>query len=74
MSLSPIELELLTHRYLYYVLCSPILSDYEYDCLEAKAEAKSPVGSPIFTVGSDLASSYPLEVQANALKLLGAKS
>lgn len=74
MSLTPIELKLLAHRYLYYVLCSPILSDYEYDCLEAKAEAETPAGSLIFTVGSDLASSYPLEVQAYALKLLGAKS
>ena len=32
-----LQMELLYHKYLYYTLNSPILSDYDYDMLERKS-------------------------------------
>jgi NAD-dependent DNA ligase len=29
-----LTIELLKHKYAYYILCSPIISDYEFDMLE----------------------------------------
>lgn len=48
----------MAHRYLYYVLDAPVISDYEYDMLEKKAFAELPKTSPVFEVGSSLKSSY----------------
>lgn len=49
----------LAHRYLYYVLARPILSDYEYDKLEVSLteEEKREIG-----VGSSLKESYSQEI------------
>ncbi|MNU19529.1 hypothetical protein D3C71_77580 [compost metagenome] len=54
------ELEDLTmaHRFLYYVECAPVLTDFEYDKLERKAVAALPETSPVHKVGSSLDSSY----------------
>lgn len=60
------ELEVLAHRYLYYVLARPVLSDYDYDRLEARAKRELPGDSPVHTVGSDCASDYPADVVAYA--------
>ena len=56
---------LLFHRYMYYVLAEPIISDYEYDMLEKDLvqleteypEFKRP-DSPTDTIGADMASAY----------------
>ncbi len=58
-----IEKIVMAHRYLYYVKCEPILSDYAYDLLENQAlrivESNSPINSP----GSSLESSYSQEIK-----------
>lgn len=36
-TLQQLEHEIMVHRYLYYVECQPVISDYEYDMLERKA-------------------------------------
>lgn len=53
-----IVIECLKHRYRYYVLNKPIITDYEYDLLEKKAileDDQNYLNKP----GSDLISSYP---------------
>ena len=54
-----IEDVILKHRYLYYVKNNPIVSDYEYDLMEAAALLLLPKDSIIQTAGSDLEESYP---------------
>lgn len=54
------------HRFLYYVLANPVLSDYEYDLLETKARRICPAKSPVHFTGSDLAESYPQNVREAA--------
>lgn len=49
----------LVHRYLYYVLDSPIISDYEYDILEEAAKKKVGDYHLLNSPGSSLRSSYP---------------
>lgn len=61
------ERTVLAHRYLYYVLWTPVLSDREYDRLENALPADSAVRQ---TVGSDLASDYLDEVKDTAAELL----
>lgn len=69
-TLHPLEIDALAHRVLYYVWARPILTDFEYDQLEAKARAATPPDSLInTTVGSDLLSSYPHEAKMRALTL-----
>ena len=53
---------ILAHRYLYYVMCSPVISDGEYDILERQARKGLSKDSPVRKPGSDLASSYSKEV------------
>jgi len=65
-----LEKEILAHRYLYYILNRPILSDREYDIKEKYAKSILPENSPVFSMGSDLESSYPKEVIEFAKKLL----
>jgi len=63
----------LAHRYLYYVLTQPIVTDRMYDTIEKNArKILETIGvdeSPIFLCGSDLASSYSDEVKALAVSL-----
>lgn len=67
--LSPLELEVLAHRYLYYVKNSPVISDYEYDHLEAHAKREAPEDSIIHLAGSDLEDDYSDEVIDRAYTL-----
>ncbi len=62
----------LTHRYLYYVLAQTIISDQAYDVLEKRvlAHPDLPADSPMWKVGSSLASSYSDDIKENARRLL----
>jgi NAD-dependent DNA ligase len=64
----PLELAVLAHRYRYYVLCNPVIDDYDYDQLERKAKQALPPDSPVHGVGSDRASDYPPDVVEAALR------
>ena len=55
-----LENKIMAHRYLYYVLGKPIITDREYDELEKRASILPP-NSPVHKPGSDLASSYTYE-------------
>lgn len=52
----------LAHRYLYYVLDDPLISDFEYDKLERIARELCEGSSPVHGVGSCLKTSYSPEV------------
>ena len=62
-----IEMEVMAHRYLYYVESAPVISDFEYDNLERTAREVAPQESPVHGVGSSLASSYTPEMIKFAL-------
>lgn len=64
---------LLAHRYLYYVLGTPVLSDREYDELEKEFLAGCPWESPIAYPGSSLESSYEERVIRLANEILKSK-
>ena len=49
---------IMVHRYLYYIECMPMISDFEYDELDREATKILPESSPVHQVGSDLRSSY----------------
>lgn len=68
------EKEVLIHRFLYYVMADPVISDFEYDNLEREARAVCPETSPVHGVGSCLPSSYPTEVKLVALDRAQANS
>lgn len=53
---------LLEHRYRYYILCMPIISDYEYDMLEREYLKTAPEDSLLRLPGSDLIESYPKHI------------
>ena len=61
------EKEILVHRFLYYVMAEPVISDFEYDALEREARAACPETSVVQGVGSCLPSSYPAEVKLEAI-------
>jgi len=61
------EHEVLVHRFLYYVLAEPVVSDFEYDVIEREARAVLPPESVVHKVGSSLTSSYSAEVQRDAM-------
>lgn len=65
-----IEDSILVHRYLYYVECSPIISDYEYDVIERDARNRLPPESPVHNIGSDMEDSYPEHIRNKAKKIL----
>jgi NAD-dependent DNA ligase len=65
-----IELQVMVHRYLYYVKCSPVIGDRTYDELERVARDHLPASSPVHQPGSDLASSYTAEQIEYAERLL----
>ena len=68
-SFKSIELLCLAHRYLYYVKCSPILSDYRYDLLESEALKAISQDSLLNKPGSDNPKDYPQEAIELAEKL-----
>lgn len=61
-----IQLEALAHRFSYYVLAAPVLTDIDYDALERTALVDAPPDSPLRRPGSDIRSDYPEDVQALA--------
>ena len=62
--LMDIEHEVMVHRYRYYIMCSPLISDSEYDRLEKKARDQLPSSSPVHNIGSGLEESYnPLVIK-----------
>jgi NAD-dependent DNA ligase len=71
MNPATLENEVMAHRYLYYVQSCPVISDYAYDLLEAKARAALPETSPVHGVGSDRAESYSQGQIALAKKWAG---
>ncbi len=54
------ECEVMAHRYLYYVLGTPVITDFMYDQLERTARQVLPPSSCVHSVGSSLASSYTI--------------
>ena len=68
MNYNDLELEVLIHRYIYYVLDDNIISDYAYDRLERKARDLLPPTSPVQGIGSSLASSYTEDIKQEAQK------
>ncbi len=61
---------IMAHRYLYYVLARPVISDRDYDALEKEAVATLPAEHPIHGVGSDNGNDYSAEVKQAAQDLL----
>ena len=57
-----IEDKILFHRYRYYIMCDPLISDFEYDMLDKEAVAILPPDSVVNQPGSDLKSSYPAHI------------
>lgn len=66
----PLVREVLAHRYLYYVLSQPVITDYDYDMLERRARQELPTEETLFTVGSSRPEDYPEEVVSRARELL----
>jgi NAD-dependent DNA ligase len=58
-----LENTIMTHRYLYYVLDEPVISDAAYDALERDGRARLPESSPVHQMGSSLAESYDPSIQ-----------
>jgi NAD-dependent DNA ligase len=58
MTPAELETEVMAHRYLYYVVCRPVISDRDYDALEARAKAVVGVDSPVNNPGSDREQDY----------------
>ncbi len=56
-----LEVLVMAHRYIYYVMNTNVISDGDYDKLEAQARAVLPDTSPVHGVGSSLADSYTTE-------------
>lgn len=61
-----LSLAVMTHRYRYYVLAKPTISDQEYDALEREAVERLPAGHPVHQCGSDRAQDYEPEVVREA--------
>ncbi len=59
-----IENEILMHRYLYYVLGTHILPDFEYDKLERAAREILPEDSVVHRVGSSNPWDYGDDIKA----------
>lgn len=60
----------MAHRYLYYVLCKPVITDYEYDQLESRA--LKVIDDPNHSInfpGSSLEKDYSPEIIAIARTL-----
>ena len=63
------ERTLLAHRYLYYVLGLPVISDFEYDKLEREHLKRFPDSVSINKPGSDNPLHYSESVKQKALML-----
>lgn len=61
----------MAHRYLYYCLGEPVVSDYVYDQMEREARNVLPEDSPVQGVGSSLGSSYTKDQIYKAQGLAG---
>jgi NAD-dependent DNA ligase len=61
MSAEELEIEVMAHRYIYYVMNDQVINDYKYDSMERHARSKLPLSSPVHEVGSSLLSSYQPE-------------
>ncbi len=64
-----LERHVLAHRYLYYVMGKPVISDARYDQLERRALLLLPPASRVHQVGSSLDSDYAPDVIQHALRL-----
>jgi NAD-dependent DNA ligase len=64
-----LELDVMAHRYLYYVESDPTLPDSAYDQLERQARAACPPESPVHGIGSSLPSSYTAEQVQRAKRI-----
>lgn len=60
----------MAHRYLYYVLADPVLTDFAYDALERLARESLPATSPVHGIGSSLPRSYTAEQVSCAMLML----
>jgi NAD-dependent DNA ligase len=56
-----LEITILAHRYLYYCLARPVISDYTYDMTCKDARTKFPHSQVLLSMGSDNAADYPIE-------------
>lgn len=65
-SLTPAD-QCLVHRYLYYVIARPVISDREYDDLERIARQTALPDHAIHRPGSDNPASYPTWVRKAAI-------
>jgi hypothetical protein len=69
MSAAQLEKLVLVHRYRYYVLAKPIISDMKYDQLEKRAREICAKHSRVHLPGSDNSSHYPQAVKTMAKRL-----
>jgi len=60
------EDRVMLHRYCYYVLAQPLVSDFQYDIWEREAREVCATESPVHGVGSCLPSSYPERIKQMA--------
>jgi hypothetical protein len=65
-----LEKQVMAHRYLYYVLSKPVISDTSYDDLERLAKANAKSGSAIFFPGSGEDASYSDDAKILAMSYL----
>lgn len=65
-----LEDAIMEHRYLYYIECAPVISDYQFDALERTARSllKDKLDSPVHSNGSELNSDYSDRIKQLALK------
>jgi NAD-dependent DNA ligase len=75
MRLSPeeLEIEVMAHRYIYYVMNDEVISDHKYDKMESHARHLLPRSSPVHEVGSSLLSSYTEEMIQRANFLIASR-
>jgi hypothetical protein len=64
-----LEDSILCHKYLYYVVADPVISNYEYDKLERKARKILPKNSPALKIGSDRVFDYSDKIARMAIDL-----
>ncbi len=56
--LREMERKVMAHRYLYYIECDPVITDFQYDQLQREFDKVGNPNSPAVQVGSDLSSDY----------------
>lgn len=65
-----VEDEVMALRYAYYCKAISLVSDEDYDVLEALAKEECPKSSPVYKPGSDKEEDYPPHVRALAMYLI----